>query len=274
MRFAFPDHLIDLNRIRGRWPASRRKATSLRIGAMTRQRDLLDSALVRQHVPLLTEALALVGHRQTRNRGTIAGSLCHLDPAAELVCRRRRLSTRASRSPAPARQRDASPMAEFPLGLHDPRHSARRDGGRRADYACRRTRGHGFLEFGPAARRFRHRFGRRDADAAMPPATSNGCSFALGGLGAVPLRQDGRRSEHCAAARPADALFAQAAAGCATVEAMDDPQVPAWYRRTPGARPSHAVRWPPHMRAASLAWALMRCPRPTTPNRPAAISLR
>jgi carbon-monoxide dehydrogenase medium subunit len=38
-----------------------------------------------QAVPILREALLNVGHRQTRNRGTIGGSLCHLDPAAELV---------------------------------------------------------------------------------------------------------------------------------------------------------------------------------------------
>src|SRR5262249_52407572 len=35
--------------------------------------------------PLLHQAIVQVGHRQTRNRGTVGGSLCHLDPAAELV---------------------------------------------------------------------------------------------------------------------------------------------------------------------------------------------
>ena len=34
--------------------------------------------------PLITAALRHVGHQQTRNRGTIGGSLCHLDPGAEL----------------------------------------------------------------------------------------------------------------------------------------------------------------------------------------------
>ena len=52
---------------------------------MTRQRDIEFSDLVRQRCPLMHEAIAQVGHRQTRNRGTIGGSLCHLDPAAELV---------------------------------------------------------------------------------------------------------------------------------------------------------------------------------------------
>ena len=60
----------------------------LRIGAMMRQRDLEVAPEIAQHCPLLVEALRHVGHRQTRNRGTIGGSLAHADPAAELpaVC--------------------------------------------------------------------------------------------------------------------------------------------------------------------------------------------
>jgi carbon-monoxide dehydrogenase medium subunit len=52
---------------------------------MTRQRDLEFSDVVRQRCPLMHEAIQQVGHRQTRNRGTLGGSLCHLDPSAELV---------------------------------------------------------------------------------------------------------------------------------------------------------------------------------------------
>src|SRR5437588_8556663 len=54
-------------------------------GAMTRKRDIEFSALVADRLPLMAEAIRLVGHRQTRNRGTLGGSLCHLDPSAELV---------------------------------------------------------------------------------------------------------------------------------------------------------------------------------------------
>ena len=52
---------------------------------MTRQRDIEFSDLVRERCPLMHEAIRQVGHRQTRNRGTLGGSLCHLDPSAELV---------------------------------------------------------------------------------------------------------------------------------------------------------------------------------------------
>jgi aerobic carbon-monoxide dehydrogenase medium subunit len=84
MRFVLPDHVIDLNRVDG-LSYIRDNDGALEIGAMTRQRDIEFSDLVRRRCPLMHEAIAQVGHRQTRNRGTLGGSLCHLDPAAELV---------------------------------------------------------------------------------------------------------------------------------------------------------------------------------------------
>src|SRR5437764_3574784 len=84
MRFVLPDHIVDLNRVEG-LSYIRETQAGLEIGAMTRQRDLEFSDAVRAPWPLMHEALLQVGHRQTRNRGTIGGSLCHLDPAAELV---------------------------------------------------------------------------------------------------------------------------------------------------------------------------------------------
>ena len=84
MRFVLPDHVIDLNRVEG-LSYIRDSNGALEIGAMTRQRELEFSDAVRERCPLMHEAILQVGHRQTRNRGTIGGSLCHLDPAAELV---------------------------------------------------------------------------------------------------------------------------------------------------------------------------------------------
>ena len=82
-RFAQPGVLIDLN------PATdldhvREENGHLVIGAMTRQRTVETSQLVRNTVPLLSETLGHVGHVTIRNRGTIGGSLAHADPAAEL----------------------------------------------------------------------------------------------------------------------------------------------------------------------------------------------
>src|SRR5271163_4673724 len=82
-RYVIVDHLVDLGGIedlRGIAVAEGR----LRIGAMMRQRDLELSPEIARHCPLMAEALRHVGHRQTRNRGTIGGSLAHADPAAEL----------------------------------------------------------------------------------------------------------------------------------------------------------------------------------------------
>jgi aerobic carbon-monoxide dehydrogenase medium subunit len=84
MRYVLPDHIIDLNRIDG-LSYIRANNGALDIGAMTRQRDIEFSDLVRERCPIMHEAICQVGHRQTRNRGTLGGSLCHLDPAAELV---------------------------------------------------------------------------------------------------------------------------------------------------------------------------------------------
>ena len=83
-RYAMPDHLIDLNHV-SELSYIRAENGALKIGAMTRQRDIEFSEVIRENCPLLQAALAHVGHRQTRNRGTLGGSLCHQDPSAELV---------------------------------------------------------------------------------------------------------------------------------------------------------------------------------------------
>jgi carbon-monoxide dehydrogenase medium subunit len=83
-RVVTPDHLIDINRIAALSFISIAGGRG-RFGAMTRQRDLEFSADVMHAFPIIPEALLHVGHRQTRNRGTFGGSICHLDPSAELV---------------------------------------------------------------------------------------------------------------------------------------------------------------------------------------------
>ena len=83
MRYVMVDHLIDLNEAT-ELAGIRIDGDRVYIGAMTRQRDILVSADLAEHAPVIIEALRQVGHIQTRNRGTIGGSLSHLDPAAEL----------------------------------------------------------------------------------------------------------------------------------------------------------------------------------------------
>jgi carbon-monoxide dehydrogenase medium subunit len=83
-RYSMPDDVIDLNNI-DELSYIRSDAGKLHMGAMTRQRDIEFSEEIAACCPILQEALSNVGHRQTRNRGTLGGSLCHFDPGAELV---------------------------------------------------------------------------------------------------------------------------------------------------------------------------------------------
>jgi carbon-monoxide dehydrogenase medium subunit len=82
-RFVQPAHLIDLNRVE-ELGFIRADADTLALGAMTRQRQIQRDANVQQACPIMIEALSHVGHRQTRARGTIGGSISHFDPSAEL----------------------------------------------------------------------------------------------------------------------------------------------------------------------------------------------
>src|SRR5207249_11299530 len=81
-RVARPAALIDLNAIASLAYICEENG-HVRLGAMTRQRAIEFSPVVRQRLPLLAEATALVGHLPIRTRGTIGGSLAHADPSAE-----------------------------------------------------------------------------------------------------------------------------------------------------------------------------------------------
>jgi CO/xanthine dehydrogenase FAD-binding subunit len=83
-RLASPALLIDLNRIPELAGISETRQGGLEIGAMTRNRAIEKSTVVRRRNPLLHEAMPFIAHAQIRNRGTIGGSLAHADPAAEL----------------------------------------------------------------------------------------------------------------------------------------------------------------------------------------------
>jgi len=82
-RIAAPAALVDLNRMPD-LDYIRQEGGVVRIGAMTRQRKLEFSPVIAERLPLLRDAIKLVGHLPTRSRGTIGGSLAHADPAAEL----------------------------------------------------------------------------------------------------------------------------------------------------------------------------------------------
>ena len=84
LRLAHPELLIDINPADDRPPSV--SGGLLRLPALTRHRVLLEHPLIRQHCPLLADAIRYVGNVRVRNRGTIAGSLAHADPASEIGC--------------------------------------------------------------------------------------------------------------------------------------------------------------------------------------------
>lgn len=83
-RVAQPAMLIDLNRVQELAYIQADGQSALRIGAMTRERQLEFDPSVPAWAPLLAEAMPHVAHPQIRNRGTLGGSLVNADPAAEL----------------------------------------------------------------------------------------------------------------------------------------------------------------------------------------------
>jgi carbon-monoxide dehydrogenase medium subunit len=225
-RFVQPDHIIDLNRVEG-LSYIREANGALEIGAMTRQRDLEFSDVVRARLPIMHEALLQVGHRQTRNRGTIGGSLCHLDPAAELVS----LATGydATVTVAGPNGERQIPFAQFPVAYMTPAIEPTEIlvGVRFPQWAPRH--GYAFVEFSR-----RHGDFAITSAAALLEADAGGkitrASVTIGGMGTAPVRA--RELEQAITGQaPSAQLLRDACESCRKLEAIDDIHAPASYRQ-------------------------------------------
>jgi carbon-monoxide dehydrogenase medium subunit len=82
-RLIRPPALLDINRV-AELHLLQQDAEGLKVGATIRQSELEKFPGLAEINPLLAETLPWIGHFQTRNRGTVCGSLAHADPAAEL----------------------------------------------------------------------------------------------------------------------------------------------------------------------------------------------
>lgn len=82
LRLANPSVLVDINAI-SRLSYIQERGDQLRLGALTRHRDLESSKLIRTKYPILSDAAASLGDPQVRNLGTIGGSVAHADPASD-----------------------------------------------------------------------------------------------------------------------------------------------------------------------------------------------
>ncbi len=94
LRLATPEHLVDINDlgelsyIRERGAGSGSSGGEVRIGALTRHYELLESDFLALHLPVFRDAEQVIADPVVRNRGTIGGSLCQADAAEDLgaVC--------------------------------------------------------------------------------------------------------------------------------------------------------------------------------------------
>jgi aerobic carbon-monoxide dehydrogenase medium subunit len=79
LRFAEPEHLIDINRI-SELKGIREDKGTIRIGAMTTENELIASELLKRKCPLIPDAARFIADPQVRNCGTIGGDIAHGDP--------------------------------------------------------------------------------------------------------------------------------------------------------------------------------------------------
>ncbi|MGV0654467.1 xanthine dehydrogenase family protein subunit M [Mycolicibacterium thermoresistibile] len=88
LRIANPEYLVDINDLAGELGYIVVNADAVRIGAMTRHREALESAELAQCCPIFADAERVIADPVVRNRGTVGGSLCQADPAEDLstVC--------------------------------------------------------------------------------------------------------------------------------------------------------------------------------------------
>ena len=245
-RYVMPANIVDINRV-PELSGVRSDGGALVIGAMTRQRDLELSPVVREHCPLLYEALRNVGHVQTRNRGTIGGSLSHLDPAAEMpaVLLAHDATLRVARKGG---TREVA-MADWAQGYMTPNLAPDELLTEIVLTPWPAGHGCGFVEFA-----------RRHGDFAMAGAaallalagdgTIDRAAIALTGVDVGPVRLS--EAEAMLAGKPAgEELFASAAATASAVPGLDDVHASKEYRRKLAVVMTRRALHAAHARAVS-----------------------
>jgi aerobic carbon-monoxide dehydrogenase medium subunit len=83
LRLAAPEYLIDINDLTD-LSYIREENGEIRVGALTRHRELLESRLMAERLPIVTDAERVIADPVVRNRGTIGGALCQADPSEDL----------------------------------------------------------------------------------------------------------------------------------------------------------------------------------------------
>ena len=223
MRLVEPAVLIDISRLPGRAEISDDGAV-IEVGAAATQADLEAWPPLARRAPLLAQALPLLGHVQTRSRGTVCGSIAFADPSAELpLC----LAVLGGEAVLRARTGTRTlPAAEFQTGMLST--------ACRADEMVTAVR---FPTAEPGAGYAFTEFARRHGDFAIVAiaaiARANGVTIGVGGVAEQPVVQDWPL---LAGSALDDALNALAW----SLDAADDAQASARYRRELVTRPWQA----------------------------------
>ena len=228
MRLLRPAWLLDINEI----PALKFVAIekdAARVGACTRQCVVERDPTLAARVPLLPQALAWVGHLQTRNRGTVGGSLAHADPSAELPLVAQVLGARmVMRSAKSTRTLDAAEFFAGPMAtaarpdecleeIHWPIWAERRTGSAFTEISVR----HGDFAMVAAAAQV-----ALDGDGRCVRAV-----FGLGGVGGTPLAFPKVAARLVGDKLDDRAIDAAAATAAAETEPGTDLHATAEYRR-------------------------------------------
>ena len=224
-RYVMPDHIVDINNI-AELAYIRQSSGALELGALTRQRQIEFSDEVKAACPVLSEALSYVGHRQTRNRGTIGGSLCHMDPSAEQVAVCALMdATLTARSKSGERKIN---MADFGQGFMT---TALQDGEMLTGISLPLwPKGHGYAY---------EEFARRHGDFAIAASGTlvevaggkiKRAAIVVSGVRPNPVRLSAAEAM-LAGQAPSDQLAEAAAAEAGKIDAMEDAYVTADYRK-------------------------------------------
>ena len=214
MRLARPKVLIDIMHL-PELQKIKAVGSVIRIGAAVRQAELLAWPELAKSQPLLAAALPWVGYAQTRNRGTVCGSVAHADPSAEIPLALIALDGTIELSSR--RRRRTVSAADFFTGMM----STARDGTELIEAvtvpAGRRGLGYAFQEFG-------RRHGDFAIVACAAVAAQNGIRIAVGGVADRPTRRDFPALDGSALDDALDAFAWE-------LDARDDLHATARYRR-------------------------------------------
>jgi carbon-monoxide dehydrogenase medium subunit len=231
LRMSQPFIIVDINKIAD-LKGIARNAGSTRIGAMTRQCEVIESETLVRELPVLVQATRHVGHHQTRNRGTVGGSIALGEPAAELPATAVALD--ATIEVRSTRGRREIPAGEFYLGPY-----------MNALEAGELVTGIIFPDWPRAHRTLFREVAQRPGDFALlglvGALSAEGgkiarAGFAWFGMGPTPIRA--KAAEQMLIGQSLDAINPQAVAERAIADTapFEDHHASAEYRRTVGTR--------------------------------------